>query len=1048
MRDMFRELVANNPLIGAYDYIFSFDTEFVRGCYLNLIPDDRNGVVSYQGTLIDTTTGEIIQVRHTTTSARREARLGFQALIGRALCAAMDAGMATRADIAECVDRKGNPRRLRVAVIAHYSRADVGGFRNFTAIRDDFDMVRGTFLSIELPATTDIPLMDGGRVAASLDMFDTILLCPDKFRSLDKIGGLIGFEKLKLPNVIDEAGETVRGIERMDLCLRQYPDAYWRYAMRDTEVCLAFFLHFSRYAASLNLSKIPKTVASAGVAAFKAMTGIDTLAALTGREIDEKGRLADLVPEHRHILATLADAYLGGRNECFEVGDISGEFTDIDLKGAYVGALAFIRPMDWGDVEHTNDLDRLAQLDEPSAAYVDFEFPAGTMFPCLPVYAGGEGLLYPLSGSTTVIGAELHLARRMGAKIKVRTGVRIHWASQDRPFVEYARGVNRDRAEAPSKLFEQLAKTRGNALYGKTGQSVGSFKSDPQIKMIFSNRRGRSEELPSSAITSAIVAAYASGLCRATVSEILWRLDAIGAQIISVTTDGILGVFTRADADAATDGDLCRLFSGLRVLVDAKRSPGVIEVKHTASRVISIKTRGVIGIESTMRNDKGEIEWLMARAGHRLSVEPDDDADDVHQFAEIYRNRTPETMFYRAEFVSPRRQYFAGGDLIETYRMTTASLEYDLKRRPINVRDAHGLIRFETVPWRDITEFRRWRERFDKWRKTTPALLKTAADWDEFLGWLDAGCPRRKASRRSPLMGAIRTAVAKRLPGFDGLWRAPGHRSGSGDNRPGKREAIAAIGAAMGERITLAMVQNDARSETDPRTNPVSKIVSGDAARVCALGEMITLTAIETLLTTDAATHLRREIFGGNDADRKISPKGLSKYGANYMPPSQGTEMTQENTDLSNLGLVTIKTGLGGRGELLQLADGDAAPAATPETAPAETPAASTTATPRRPAGLLDATDIAHIAAIDAILAGEFKIGAMTIRRARDFMAHQERMAAKAGRIRPAEAPGDRLLTTRVIALSMKTGMGIAQARDTFITILERARPDAAPDAA
>jgi hypothetical protein len=132
----------------------------------------------------------------------------------------------------------------------------------------------------------------------------------------------------------------------------------------------------------------------------------------------------------------------------------------------------------------------------------------------------------------------------------------------------------------------------------------------------------------------------------------------------------------------------------------------------------------------------------------------------------------------------------------------------------------------------------------------------------------------------------------------------------------------------------------------------------------------------------------------------------------------------------------------------LQLADGDAAPAATPETAPAETPAASTTATPRRPAGLLDATDIAHIAAIDAILAGEFKIGAMTIRRARDFMAHQERMAAKAGRIRPAEAPGDRLLTTRVIALSMKTGMGIAQARDTFITILERARPDAAPDAA
>jgi hypothetical protein len=1028
LRAMFRELSANNPLLNRYDFIFSFDTEFTRGCYLNVIPDDRNGVVSYQATLLHVASGEIIQVKHTTTTARQEARLGLEAFIGRAMTAAIAARLTSLDDIRGLRNSRGEARKLRIAICAHFSRADVGGFRNYGKIKSSFDMVRGTFVSIERPANAELPLMNGSRIDATLDLYDTILLAPDKFRSLEKIGGLLGFHKLKLPSVIDENGEEARGIERMDLCLRQHTEEFWLYALRDSEVALAFLLQFARHAQNLGLRTIPKTVASSGVATFKNMVGIETLAALTGRAIDERGRLADLLPEHLNILTTLADAYLGGRNECFEVGDIIGDFLDIDLKGAYVAALGFIRPMDWDAIEHTRSLDRLAQLDEPSVARIDFEFPAGTTHPCLAVYAGGEGLLYPLRGSTTVIGPELHLARRMGCKIKVRAGVRIPWASEDRPFVEYAIGVNRGRATATSKLFEQLEKTRGNSLYGKTGQAVGSFKSDPQLKRIFSSRRGRSEELPSSALTSPIIAAYASGICRATVSEIVWMLARDGAELASVTTDGILGRFTREAADRACQGDLARLFSQLRVLVDAEQSPEVIEIKHTATRVISIKTRGAIGVESTMRNAKGEIEYLLARAGHRLSVEPDDDADDVRQFAEIYRNRTPETQFYRGEFISPRAQYYGGGDLIETYRVTAAALDYDLKREPINIRDEHGLIRFETRPWRDIQEFRDWRERFDKWRKAAPAVLKVAADWDAFLTWRANGCPRKESSRLSPLMGAIRVAVAHKLPGFDGLWRGPGYRR-PGDNRPSKREAIRDIADAMGERLTERMIENDARFATDPRLSPVDKIISTDAAKVCALAPTIPTSAIETLLTERARGVLRAQIYGPEEAPKMVenpeSRKGLLYSGTNYKPPSQDIENGSKKPLLDDLKSITVKMPNGGEVQLREYSGPEMPP-------PTEAPA--------RPKGPLDESDRAHLAAIDEALSADHKIGPMTIRKARDFLAHEERQAAKGRAAAFGMAPTERLVATRVIALAMKYGYGREQATAVFIEIAERAR--------
>ncbi len=136
--------------------------------------------------------------------------------------------------------------------------------------------------------------------------------------------------------------------------------------------------------------------------------------------------------------------------------------------------------------------------------------------------------------------------------------------------------------------------------------------------------------------------------------------------------------------------------------------------------------------------------------------------------------------------------------------------------------------------------------------------------------------------------------------------------------------------------------------------------------------------------------------------------------------------MTAKNYSSDDLGRITSKLSHGGEGGnagILRL-EGDA-------------PAAM----PARPIGPLDASDREHLTAIDALLLAEHKIGAMTIRRARDFLAHEERIAAKGGGARRTMAPAERLIAARVIALSMKRGFGRDQAAAVFGDIAERARP-------
>ena len=575
----------------------------------------------------------------------------------------------------------------------------------------------------------------------------------------------------------------------------------------------------------------------------KDMPGLDLLGFLGKHRV---GRRIEPLDELRNVRRLAADCFHGGRNECFEHGMFREPSFDWDLKGAYTTALAMFRELDWVRTEHTTDLDRLAVLDEATFARVKFRFPPGTRFPSLPVDADEHGLIYPLRGESCATGPELMVALRQGATITVIEGVYIPWRDPDgpRPFLEFIKLINQERGRhdkgSPREL---LAKEAGNSVYGKTAQAVASHKTPPKRKRVFDTRVGQMEDLPESRITQPIIAALTTGLLRALLSEIIAMLpDQV--RVYTATTDGWLSTATEDEVRAAATGPVAKYFSSLRALVDPKGDAGIIEMKHSASALIVFKTRGTFTVEPG-----GPMPTpIIARAGHRLETPV---IDERAEWERIFRARDYNTRMLRKPFISVRQQWYENADLIDIPRVSRANLDYDLKRRPVDVHDHEGLIRFSTVPWPDIDTFFEYRGAFKRWRGSAQACLKTTEDWHRFLGWKQA--PRSgAASSRSQFANAIVAGFAKGLPGFP--IRGKG-RYGKGMSRTAAARWLASLGITG---VTTKAFENSQARDADPG-GTVAVLTPGDYKLIAKLQPTLPREAIMSLLTGSTAATVQTE---------------------------------------------------------------------------------------------------------------------------------------------------------------------------------------------
>ena len=198
------------------------------------------------------------------------------------------------------------------------------------------------------------------------------------------------------------------------------------------------------------------------------------------------------------------------------------------------------------------------------------------------------------------------------------------------------------------------------------------------------------------------------------------------------------------------------------------------------------------------------------------------------------------------------QQWYENADLIEMPRMSRANLDYDLKRRPVDVHDHEGLIRFSTVPWPDIDTFFEHRSAFDRWRKSAQACLKTTEDWHRFLGWKQA--PRSgAASSRSQFANAVVAGFAKGLPGFPIRGRG---RHGKGMSRAAAARWLASLGITG---VTTKAFENSRARDADPR-GTVAVLTPGDHELIAKLLPTLSREAIMSLLTESAAATVQTEV--------------------------------------------------------------------------------------------------------------------------------------------------------------------------------------------
>ena len=573
------------------------------------------------------------------------------------------------------------PKNLSIAIVAHFARADFPSFSDFRSLKKSFDHVRGTFVSVKRPTIREIRMPNGARVKATLTLFDTRLLAPAGAGKLKDLGDLVGLPKLEVPDVVDEKGETVPGITRMDLVHKHHPNAFIAYAMRDAEVAVAYLRRVAEFAESWGLTKMPPTIASIATTRLR-NSASQLLPGILGRELTKQGRIGDPNAEARAIQSLAADAYHGGRNEAFVHGIFAATperpFVDHDIKGCYTTAMSDFRTLDWAAIEHTTDLARLAVLEDPTIASIDFNSPKARDFPaCRSTPATAAWSTF--SGSTTVTGPELLVAVDLGARITIRAGKRVPWEEPDmekaeRPFRDFAQLVNNERAAHPKgSVFELMAKECGNSIYGKLGQGVGEMKSIPENIRLFDTRDGSRRSLPPSVITCPLLAAMTSGLPRAVVSEILSRLPA-HVRVLSATTDGWISDATEDEIHFAIQGPICRWFSRLRATVDPKGSADILEIKHRALSMLVARTRHGITIEPFAGSG-----YFIARAGHRLtSKEFDYDKSDKAAEAKALAAETADSSSFSAtglstqrrgaSFISMSKQWEDNSDLLTVHR--------------------------------------------------------------------------------------------------------------------------------------------------------------------------------------------------------------------------------------------------------------------------------------------------------------------------------------------------------------------------------------------
>ncbi|WJY20427.1 DNA polymerase [Fontisubflavum oceani] len=669
-----------------------------------------------------------------------------------------------------------------IYLVAHFTRADVPGFSEFKdeALRGKMNLesVRSLFMNVGKSIGLDLPVTDGGKHhRIEVTLRDTMALAPNGATSLAQLGDILGFAKLQLSS---DPEQELYYKEHMSEFLRDQPELFESYAIRDAEICALYTAKIIKlYHEKTGKFRLPVTLTSIGVDMIQnywVSNRIDPLEIVGKEKITEKTwskRYKRNVTRKRLVSKKklhwsedfFTECYHGGRNEQFWFGPgPEGVWYDYDLTSAYPSAMALIGIPDWSSIRPiTSNSELLAagefRHNDLAFANVNFKFPESVKYPVLPVRTE-NGLIFPRQGNSTTHVSEILLAKELGCHIKLVEGRFISSkhgrdpldpsALRSRVFEGFSRMCIEERRKYPKRTLDNLFwKELVNSTYGKTAQGL-------RERRIYNLRDAETKRLEPSKITNPVYAAFITAFCRGVLGEIMNGLPD-HCSIFSVTTDGFLTNATdqeMMEAGGYLAGYYHAARSSLRSEEELRDLPArIYEVKHIIRQPLGWRTRGQATLKSSEQADwkgfedepKEDEMIVLAKGGIKLRRFLSK-TEQNNEIVSLFLGRKPTDTLTVTLGAGIREMYEQGMDFVDNEMTKRLSMEFDWKRRPTQASDVavdpgkgqHGShLAFATEPWDTVDQFNKVRELWERYTKDDPKCLKTRPDYDDFAHYFE-----------------------------------------------------------------------------------------------------------------------------------------------------------------------------------------------------------------------------------------------------------------------------------------------------------------------
>ena len=495
---------------------------------------------------------------------------------------------------------QGEPQMVSVTriknnyFIAHLTQADLSIMSDFEDLKDNLNIVNGSFVTLGKPFTFE---------NSNIHIRDTMLLAPGGKKSLASIGNLYGetFKKLEI---------SKNDLENMDIFLKNDKPKFEAYALRDALITLVHASWMEDFNFSLGGIGVPLSLSSIG---RKFVRNIWEQLSYPGYQISNKYLLGDtaatitpiglnVIKSVANILPLYTSNYKGGRNESFMYGvDRENIWYDYDLTSAYTTVMSKAGHPVYDKCRKLKE-EELINLSQNEILYsyliikASFIFNDNVKYPSIPCYVDETCTVYPKMGTCILTGSEYLLAKSQNCKLKIHDIYHIPFsnvielnqlkdakekptANVITPFGEVINQIQAKRREFPKGTISNLMyKEIGNSIYGSVVRGMSN-------KRRFDIKTNTTQRVEGDNLTNPLIASWTTAFIRSIIGECLHALGTLNALVVSVTTDGFITNLKDLETYLTDENFLFSEFKNIRLQLSGD-STG-LELKHSGKGIVS-----------------------------------------------------------------------------------------------------------------------------------------------------------------------------------------------------------------------------------------------------------------------------------------------------------------------------------------------------------------------------------------------------------------------------------------------------------------------------